>query len=208
MLSGMLAGKVGRCSRCMRWSAVGTLAGWTAVAGTAWRDGPALVSVGALAGAGAFSLLLVAHVWTHAVRAVRHVRSHGSSPGHGSPAGLDRRRFVLIGARAVLAGLSLAALGRVPAALASPACRPRRVDEPVEGAGLFEQDARDDLVRNATEHCADMVCGPQTGCEGSDCAPRPRPRLERDFRDLECHDIPNGVQCTATLIACRCRCER
>ena len=101
--------KLGSCPKCMRWSALGVLAGWSVFALTVlfWPLSPFRNS--ALVVAASFTLWLMTHLgvflfrWTRPIAAVNTVSHDGRESSHGR----TRRRFVFAGV-ATFAGIVLA----------------------------------------------------------------------------------------------------
>src|SRR5262247_2357397 len=95
-----IRGKLGRCPNCMRWSALGMLFSWIAVAAAARFGGP-IVLAATTAIAAAFTTLFVLHVTTFTSRVLR---------GPDESVDIARRQFLVtsakVGAVAVGAAVS------------------------------------------------------------------------------------------------------
>jgi len=110
--------KLGACPRCMRTSLAIAIAAWIAYGVARAVSGEPLLHLAALVVAGAFTILLLAHIGAFYVRATRHWRAGTflTSTDAGGPQEHSRRRFMVTSA-ALLGGALLAPLSRV---IASP----------------------------------------------------------------------------------------
>jgi len=100
-----VAAKLGVCPVCMRSAARGAVGGWAAATIVAFVWPLPVLLAASLAVAGAFTLLLLAHVVAFAVRATPVLAERERRRADGAT--LDRRRFLGLGARAGLVALAL-----------------------------------------------------------------------------------------------------
>lgn len=197
----LVGAKLGRCSKCMRWSGRGTLASWALFGVTylVWPDPLVLIAIAVVAGG--FSVLLLAHAVRFGARFATAVADHLDEIDEFSEGGLDRRRFLGVAARGGVAGLTLSLFGRIPAAIAQETCagdHPQSLSFLATSPSDCRAQARDQLQLGS----CDALCAVQSAT----CTPPLTCVSERGpGRITDIAFDPGSGNCTASVI-CFCAC--
>ncbi|MEW5987783.1 MAG: DUF3624 family protein [Chloroflexota bacterium] len=197
--------KLGRCHRCIRSSALGSLLSWAifALVGLVW---PAPIPLAlTLAGAVFFTLLMLAHlvVFTARLSAARQrmakVQVETGVPAAGR---LSRRQFLF------QAGATFAAvLWARPAGTVAARCRAVPQTHSITGTGCTKDDAKTNWLDQAVDYCGG-VCSARDNCGTQQCVNWLVSRGEWTFVrivDQACGGY--RWEATATIVRCNCRCE-
>jgi hypothetical protein len=202
--------KLGVCPFCMRASARGALVAWSVYWLGRALDHQAAVPAAAwallLAGAWAFTLLIVAHLIAYMARRASRIRAIERSIAHDRHRGrvLTRREFVslVLGAGAMAA--AIAVFGHVPAQGGIVNC-PGKFDMNREASGFggTNRDAEDDF-HDLVDAICDTLCSTKI-CTSGGCVRNsnvPRVHTEKKYGPSGAHRT-----CTATIKQCSCSCS-
>lgn len=202
-----ITAKLGRCPRCLRASARGTLVAWgvATILVIVWPHPLALA--GALVLAGGFTLLLVSHLVAYMGRLARRLRQVSAGPEPGLPAAtssLSRRELLWTVGKAGSLAVLVALVGRPLGVSAQPACA--GVHAPglaLSGTGASRKAAVDaydaDAVAKCDAFCLARGCPAGSKCLRSGAAGRSTPKCTKD-------NVTDMWTCTGQLTACPCDC--